>query len=681
MIGSRVTRAVLGLDLKLLVRDTRTLLMAVVLPVVILPIFLLLSQRSQEQAGDRAEGRQYRAAWVGDVPQILEGWPEESGIQRIDWRRMEDPEAAAQAIELRELEFWVQVELSSDEDAQGEPVVRIHYRGDREASNAAVSMLTRALREHREAIQRDLLTEAGFPVPMGEILPLQTLNAAPEEQVAGARLGLFLTPLLLLLVAVGGSVLALDGIAGEKERGTLLTLMASGAPRRDVILGKLGAVVLVGVAIGAVQILNLWLMQTVLGDARIAGIEVSIAPDLAVLLLLLYLPAVVLVGGLLLLSSAWSRSYKEAQLLFTPVLLLLLVPSLASLLPDLSPRSILVLVPLANLSVGVRDLLAGQGDLPALTATWGVNALAAVWVLRATVRTLEDEGRLTSDLSRAEFVGGAALWSRRVLIWMLVLWAGKFLLDVNFPLSDMRVAILVQVGLVFTLFPLLVLRTFRLDPREALSLRMPRPQVWIAVLLGVPAGLLCTQGVFHLVQLVLPVPAEVLENFGQALAPENIPAWQILLLIALVPGIAEELTFRGVLLHGLRKRWGPVGVVLGVGLIFGVFHMAIFRILPTGFLGVVLTAVTLLTGSIFPAMAWHVLHNGLAVGLSLGGVDVDGAEAAGLMATFHGWAENPWFSAVGIPFLAFAFWILWRYRTPHGAETEAHAEAGPGPSA
>ncbi len=676
MIGSTVTRAIMGLDLRLLVRDTRTLLMAVVLPVVILPVFLVLSQRTQDQTETRAEARIYRGAWIGDVPEVLEGWLEQGGDARIEWLPVDGPDAATAALEAREIDVWVTAEPGVG--AGDAPSIHVHYRGDRDASGSASAMLGRSLTDQRQVLQAMLLAEAGFPVSPEAVFPLETRNLAPAEQVAGARLGLFLTPLLLLLVAVGGSVLALDGIAGEKERGTLLTLMASGAPRRDVILGKLGAVGAVGLGIAAVQILNLWLMQTLLGGASLAGLEISIAPAMALLLFVLYLPAVVLVGGILLLSSAWSRSYKEAQLLFTPVLLLLVVPSMAGLLPDLTLRSVIALIPVANLSVGIRDLLAGQGDGVGLATAWAVNALAAVWVLQKTIRTLEDEERLTGDTSQAEFLGGPALWPRRVLVWVLVLWAGKFMLDVNLTLDDLRLSILFQVGAVFLFFPLLVIRVFRLDAREALSLRLPRPEVWGAVLIGVPGGLLCTQGVFQLVNQVIPVPTEVLENFGQALAPGTIPAWQILLLVAVIPGITEELTFRGVILHGLRRRFGPVGLVLVVGLLFGVFHMAIFRIFPTGFLGAMLTAVTLLTGSIFPAIAWHTLHNGLAVGLSQllgqgsesgGGGGADGAaeaggEAVGWLATFHGWFENPWFALAGIPLLALSFWILWRHRTP-----------------
>ena len=101
---------------------------------------------------------------------------------------------------------------------------------------------------------------------------------------------------------------------------------------------------------------------------------------------------------------------------------------------------------------------------------------------------------------------------------------------------------------------------------------------------------------------VFPVPQNVLEAFSDTLLGDQMPLWQLLLFVAVMPGILEELAFRGVLLHGLRKLFGSVGVCLMVGAIFGIFHVSLFRLLPTAYLGVVFAAVVLLTGSIFPVM-------------------------------------------------------------------------------
>jgi sodium transport system permease protein len=91
------------------------------------------------------------------------------------------------------------------------------------------------------------------------------------------------------------------------------------------------------------------------------------------------------------------------------------------------------------------------------------------------------------------------------------------------------------------------------------------------------------------------------------------PAWQLMLYIAVLPAICEELAFRGVLLSGLRGKLRPAGLIISVGLIFGLFHVALYRLVPTAALGMALTAIALMTGSVFPGMLLHAGNNALGV--------------------------------------------------------------------
>jgi membrane protease YdiL (CAAX protease family) len=175
--------------------------------------------------------------------------------------------------------------------------------------------------------------------------------------------------------------------------------------------------------------------------------------------------------------------------------------------------------------------------------------------------------------------------------------------------------------------------------------------VWLAVLIGAPAGLLTGVGLFRLASFVFPVPPQMLEAFGKALLPDDFPLWQAVLFVAVLPGIIEELVFRGVFLHGLVRRFHPVAVVVAVGLMFGLIHGSLFRLVPTAYLGMLLAGVTLVTGSVFPAMIWHFLNNLISVlagtkeiPLSASGPELYGAAAAGLV---------------------LCWWILWKNRTPY----------------
>jgi len=197
----------------------------------------------------------------------------------------------------------------------------------------------------------------------------------------------------------------------------------------------------------------------------------------------------------------------------------------------------------------------------------------------------------------------------------------------------------------------LMIRRYHLDPRAALSLRAPRPMVWLGVLFAVPGGFITALGVFQLANYFLPAPSSLIEGFGESVLPKHIPFWQLLVFMTVLPGIFEELTFRGLLLHGLHRRLRPAALVLVVGVVFGIYHVALFRFVPTACLGVMFAAVTLLTGSIYPAMLWHALSNALGVLAYKLQIPETGLDPVCYLA--------------GGGMLAAAFWIFWRNRTPY----------------
>jgi sodium transport system permease protein len=685
---TRPIRAVFGLEIRSLLRDRRTVFMSVILPILLLPVILLGMTWMEDRQTERDEARTFRVAIVGpeaDLARALLGADPSPGAppgspgaaspaaepgtgkapdSRFRWVTVEDAEAALESeridllLEALTPEAWTTLREAAEADTDplppqfdGVPVFRLQYNASRTASREGAWALQDRLVGLRELRRDSLLHVAGFPAPRDAVAVLHTVDVASADEVQGAMLGRYITLLLLGLMVLGGSALSTDTLAGEKERGTLATLLTSAATRNELVAGKLLAIMAVAFAIAVVQVVNLWVF---LGLGLIeppSNLALRVSPELAFYLLVLFLPVVALTAGVLLLASAYANSYKEAQLYLTPVLVGLLVPALAPLVPDLTLPSAILLVPIANLALVARDLMIGQVHAPSLLASWGITAAAAAWVTSRSVRALHSEKVVTGDTTREEFLGGPDLFRKRVLRWFLVFWAVKLLFDLNLRFDDIRMAALFSVGFLFLAFPLVVIRYFRLDPVQALALRAPRPGVWIGVLLGAPAGLLAAQAVFQLMQFVIPVPTEVLESFGQTLLPEGVPTWQLLLLLALLPGVAEELTFRGVLLHGLRRRFGTLGLALLVGGIFGFFHFQLFRIPSTAMLGVVLTLVTLYSGSIFPAMVWHALNNGLAV----------------VLAT-RGWGDTlvaGWMGAAGVGGLLLALAIIWFFRTPY----------------
>jgi sodium transport system permease protein len=543
-------------------------------------------------------------------------------------------------------------DLADDERIAAElPVVRVVFRGDRDMSMAALNRMLDALRDTRRQQQAALLLAERFPVKPASLGKVTEINLASGGHVAGLTLGRAVTLFVLMFVLMGGAVVATDSLAGEKERGTLETLLTTSARRIDILAAKRLVIVALGVMITVLQAGNLLVCVGFKLLPVPVNLAAAVTPWTVVLLLLLYLPLVALVANVLLLVSGLSRSYKEAQLYFFPVFILGLVPALAAMLP-IPLRSAIAAVPIANLSVAVKEVLIGTFDWPMIVLSWVITAGAASWISRVGVRVLSSERMITaSETDAVQFAGGAALFERHVLRWFAVLWALLLIVSNYTQTADLRVQLVINlVGLFFGASCLMIWR-YRLSPASVLALRLPRPAAWAAVLLGVPGGLIVASGLFTLTSFLLPVPEKMLESFEESLLPKGVPATQLLFFMTVLPGVFEEIAFRGVLLHGLRRRLHPLVLALVVGAIFGIFHVALYRFVPTAALGVFLALLTMLTGSIYPAMLWHALSNGLGVVLHLSGMPITQLDAFGYVA--------------GAGLLATAFYIAWRHQTPY----------------
>jgi sodium transport system permease protein len=664
-------------EMRMVLRDRRTLVAAVLLPLLVMPLMLFAVSWVDQQRAEHLETTVYRFAITGSgtestrhlVASGLERDRAEVGDERaalVQFEEQPGPDALS-ALHAGDLHLILDTlgaqegltsadtttaGLEQDVDPSA-PTVRILFRADREESTAGMQRMTRLLSRER-LVERDrLLASRGFPVSPSDVAEVVEVNVATEGQVAGLMLGRLLTLFLLLLLLPSAAVVATDSLAGEKERGTLETLLTTAAGRVEIIAAKHLSILAVALGITLIQAANL-LVYVGFGWIPLpAGLAAAITPAVALLVAVLYLPVAALVAGVLLLTSGYARTYKEAQLYFLPVFLISLLPALAPFLPGLPFRSIIVLVPVANIALAVREILTGSFDWPMIVLSWLITAAAAAWVLDWGVRFLAVERLVTaSDRDAADGMGGPAMFERHVLRWFAVLWAALLIVSGYYPpASDLRVQVLVNILGLFLGTSLLILWWYRLNPRSVLALRAPHPMIWLAVFLGIPGGMLTGIGLFRLANLFIPVPPQLIEAFSQGLLPEAIPFWQLLLFLAVIPGIAEELTFRGVLLHGLHRRLHPVLLVLVVGAIFGLFHGALFRILPTAFLGVLFATVTLLTGSLYPAILWHILHNASSVVAGYQELPLDSLDPAlHLLAALT---------------LAAAMGIVWRYRTPY----------------
>lgn len=653
-----MTWVLLRYELLGLLRDSRTLLLSVVFPIILLPLLLMALGQLGEQIRPGGERQQ----------RLLVGRPTDSRaldklfgavFSNSPYQEMlvsdEDSPLADGTVDLLLTLHRAsngQVELGEDiaqafpelapmvaGPGQGRPVLELEYRADRDRSVRAYLAVADAL-----AVYRDRLVEQFFLSRKAEVgVQLRTVDGSSEQERAARKYGPALSCFMVLVLLGGGSVAALDTLAGEKERGTLTTLFLSSLSRAGLLWTKFAAVALISVAVALVQLLNL-LFYALVGLFALP-FRPSASEGAAMLLCLggLFLAEALFTAALLLYLSARSGSFKEAQLFFFPLFLVCFALSLSAMMPGLVSRSVLSLIPLAGPAVMISEILALRIDLGMLVVQLAVHLGLTYLLMRSTVAYVSREQFLAGE---PPATGDALVFERfssRALPLYALLGAALMVVPSNFAgLSTLVGQGLFNQLVLCGLGPLLLLRWYGRKLSVAVPMRgVHWPILGLCVLL-IPLGQVAATGLSQLLGPLLPAPTESLEQMMKLLDLENTPPWKIYLMIGILPGIFEEFAFRGVLLHALHKRFTPVTLAAVVAVVFGLFHLSFFRVIPTAYLGFVLGLITLATGTVWPAMLIHVGNNSLAVFAMLRGWDFDNLGPFTYWACFLGQLAALW---------------------------------------
>jgi len=306
----------------------------------------------------------------------------------------------------------------------------------------------------------------------------------------------------------------------------------------------------------------------------------------------------------------------------TPFFIAIILPACVASIPEIGLNATTQLIPITNVALLFRDLLMGTVPLDMVfvvflsTAVYAMLALlVATWIFQREDVILSEERGLPLTVRRSEFkpsvapTPGTALGIFAVVM-LLFFYVGMYAQSVN-----IHTGLLITEFGVILLPVLLILWFVRVDIRNTLSLRMPSIGTIVASIIAAPACLLLVMQFAVLQNKVLPQP-EGFEFLMEQLFGMGDSSWGLLALILLIgmsPAICEEALFRGVLLSGLRNKLPAWGTVLAVGLLFGAFHLSIYRFVPTATIGILLTYLVLRSGSILPGVIGHFVSNSISV--------------------------------------------------------------------
>ena len=508
------------------------------------------------------------------------------------------------------------------------PSPEILHNTTNDKSRIAYVRLCEVLGRWTQRIGDDNLRSSGVSVSAMRPFSVGSSDVADVKCRSGAMWSKILPILMLLWALTGAFYPAIDLCAGEKERGTLETLLSSPAARSEIVLGKLLTVMLFSIATAVLNLASMGVTAQVV-VAHVPGF--GLPPLAAVFVMgLALLPIAAFFSALCLALAAFARSTKEGQCYLMPLLMLTMPLVILPMAPGVELNVGNSLIPVTGIVLLLRSVLEGDywqaAQYSPIVAA--ITVAACLMAIRWAVEQFNSEAVLFRESERWDL----RLWARKLLCERrptpsaaAAVGCGALILMIQFFLSCSSAApaniealartFLVPQLLVVVPPMLLMTLVFSSSPRETLLLR--RPRSWLAI----PAAALLA-AVLHptasllqnLVQRLYPVSEEILPQLMEiqkSLRGANL--WLLLLLIAAVPAVCEELAFRGFILSGFRRLGHKRRAILYSALLFGVAHGILQQSLIATLVGVVLGYLAVQSGSIMPCMVFHFCHNALAL--------------------------------------------------------------------
>jgi sodium transport system permease protein len=634
-IRPRIVATIWKKEISETLRDRRTLFFTLVLPVLLYPMMMMAFSRLAESESEATLAKTSTVAVWGRIPPALER--ELASRPRLTIRRdfalpdtMKAPLAegrveppTSRAVERtdegprdpddvrNETEELPNPVMAAARDAVNSRLVdavlvgwgrgenhSIYFDSVRSESELARTRVRRAV----DAYARSLVAR---PVDV------RVRDVAPPSRQAGRVIGRMLPFMLLMLCVIGGLYPAIDLTAGEKERGTMQTLMCAPVLPGEIIGGKFFAVWTLCIASAAANVVSLATTLT-----RILPAEGSSMPVATYAMAGLFLlPITLLMSALFLAVAVFAKDYKEGQSLLTPVYMAVTLPAMVTMLPTIELNAWTAFVPIINIALLIKSVLVGDAGGELVFLALASSGIYAALALSLAVRVFQREQVLLGGRESMREIFALEPGAARVpspsfaLVMFAVALVASFYGSLLLESRGFIVSLLVmQYG--FFLLPVLATTwLFRMDLRETLSLRLPRAIPLIAAaVLGLSAWTFASGVLLR----VAPPPESLVHALERLvrLTNEGAPLWLIWLVVAITPAICEEVLFRGFILNGLR-RLGAVPAIGISALLFGIAHASIYRLLPTVFLGVIFGLIVWRTGSLLSSVVAHALNNGL----------------------------------------------------------------------
>jgi sodium transport system permease protein len=481
--------------------------------------------------------------------------------------------------------------------------------------------------------RQGLPTDYDDPVEIRDPERAKSAEKRSSEELFKLLVQMF--PFVLVMWSLAGALYpAVDVCAGEKERGTMETLLISPASREEIVWGKF---LTIWVFSGATSLLNLVSMGLTTWFFSRALPEAPFRLGMLFWGVLLLVPLSAFFSALCLAVGVYARSSKEGQYYLMPLFLITMPLIFLTLAPGVQLNAFYSMVPVTGVALLLQALMTAAKP-PVALGVYFIPVLAPMivygWLaLRWAIEQFQREEVLFREAERVN----VWLWLRglfrdrearpstgqAMLCFALVM--GLSLAARTLPLGD-PLQVLTQLGIINLACvgapPLFLAGILTTRPLETLGLRRaPLRDFLIAIALAALLFLPSTQLTYAVLQHFSGLREALHEVTGKMKSSAPMPGAPsavglaaltvLLVVVALCVAACEELAFRGFILSGLRQRFRPAAALILSSFFFALLPLNVFQLAPHFMLGLVLGLLVQHSGSVLPSITFHFVFNTL----------------------------------------------------------------------
>ena len=344
-------------------RDRRTLFFMIAMPVIVMPLIFIGSLKFQEYQNKKSEEKILNIAFVNesDDIQIRDYILNQKGVNLIE---NIDADSLEKGIKSDSLQggLYIGKNFLNNISTNQMGAVEIYYKSS-DLMSKAKKRINNALDQYKNEVVAERLLRYDIDKNLLEPLQIIDKDMSTKKETIGKALGGLVPYMLVIFIFLGAMYPAIDLGAGEKERGSLESLLSSPATKFEITVGKLMVVSLTGLVSGLISVVGItapmYFIDNIPDQIKSTVLEI-ISPFMIISVIFLMIPMAIFFASMLLSISFYARSFKEAQSLMGPLNIIIIVPLMLTLGPGIEIDHITALIPLINVGLLTKEILAGS---------------------------------------------------------------------------------------------------------------------------------------------------------------------------------------------------------------------------------------------------------------------------------------------------------------------------------